>query len=263
MEVRDESITWNRTGLFPVHIVATDLDDAWFKVQYSLMLHGHRWTIERGSGGCEGQERIEFDIATVQVTQPDTGPLLPIMPEGSGIPPVADLDYVEQDYFSRYIMSDVKAENEEYTYGERINFPVADDLLGETKTQIEWAIKMLAETPMTNQATMEIGRPEDITVHPKPSPGQDLSTVGYDPPCMRVMDWRVRYGKLHLFVYFRSWDAWGGFPVNMAALELLKRHVAEQVGVANGELIGLSKGLHIYGHAEELAKIRTHIESKK
>lgn len=262
MAIRDEETTQNRTGLFPVHIVATDLDDAWFKVQYNLMLYGHRWTIERGSGDCEGLERIEFDIATVQITQPDTGPLLPIMPEGSGIPPVGDINYVEQKYFPVYLMSDIKSINEEYTYGERINFPVADNLLGETRTQIEWVIKMLAETPMTNQATMEIGRPEDITVHPRPSPGQDPMSVGYDPPCLRVLDWRVRYGKLHLFAYFRSWDAWGGFPVNLAGLELLKRYVADRVSVANGELVGISKGLHIYGHAEELAKIRTHIESK-
>ena len=91
-------------------------------------------------------------------------------------------------------------------------WPVTDDLLGVTLPQVEWAIKMLRDSGgNTNQATIEIGRPEDITVH-------DNAGVGYDPPCMRLIDCRVRYGKLHLVVYFRSWDAWGGFPVNMAGL---------------------------------------------
>lgn len=252
MPTRDEDTIQGRGGLAPVHIVASDLDDAWFQVIYNIMVHGYRYPVERGS--YEGAQRIELDLATVQVTNPGGGPLLPIIPEGLGVPAPADLAYVEQEYFPRYLMSAVMASNEEYTYGERINAPVADDLLGLTRTQLEWAIEILKATPGTNQATVEIGQPTDITLH-----GKDAS---YDPPCMRLIDFRVRYGKLHLIMYFRSWDAFNGFPVNMAGLELLKRYVAAEVGVESGELIGISKGLHIYQHAEEAARIRTHMESK-
>jgi thymidylate synthase len=62
---------------------------------------------------------------------------------------------------------------------------------------------------------------------------------------MRLIDCRVRYGKLHLMVYFRSWDAWGDFPVNMAGLELLKQYMAGEIGVESGSLIGVSKGLYL------------------
>ena len=46
--------------------------------------------------------------------------------------------------------------------------------------------------------------------------------------------------------------------VNMAGLELLKQYMAAEIGVGSGSLIGVSKGLHIYGHVEEIARIRTH-----
>jgi thymidylate synthase len=249
---RDEASIQSRASLAPVHIVATDLDDAWFKVIYEIMSVGYRYPVERGS--YEGAQRIELDLATVQITDPGSGPLLPIMPEGLGVPAPADITYVETEYFPGYLMSSIKAENEQYTYGERINQPVRDDLLGVERTQLEWAIEILRDTPATNQACVEIGQPSDIVLH-----GKDGS---YDPPCMRLIDFRVRYGKLHLIAYFRSWDAWNGLPVNLAGLELLKRYVSAEIGVESGELVGVSKGLHIYQHAEEAARIRTHMEPK-
>jgi thymidylate synthase len=54
---------------------------------------------------------------------------------------------------------------------------------------------------------------------------------------------------------------WGGFPANLAALELLKQYMASEIGVENGEIIACSKGLHIYSYAENLAKIRLGIEA--
>jgi len=95
----------------------------------------------------------------------------------------------------------------------------------------------------TNQATIEIGMPSDIKLN--------------DPPCLRLIDTRIRYGKLHFFPYFRSWDLWGGFPSNLGGLELVKQYMAEEIGVANGEIIATSKGLHLYDYSWEFAKQRT------
>lgn len=243
-----------RNEFLPVSINARDLDDGWFQLIEAIMTHGYRYEVERGS--YEGTARIELDCATIHIKDPGGGPLLPIIPDGLGIPPLADDDYVQCEYFPGYLMNDQLAPNEEYTYGQRILWPVTDDLLGVTQSQIQWAIDMLKNTPGTNQATIEIGQPSDICVH-----AHDGS--GYDPPCMRLIDCRVRYGKLHLLVYFRSWDAWGGFPINMAGLELLKQYMADQIGVENGTLTGFSKGLHLYGHVEEIAAIRTHAHLNK
>jgi thymidylate synthase len=69
-----------------------------------------------------------------------------------------------------------------------------------------------------------------------------------------MIDTRVREGRLNFVVYFRSWDLWAGFPSNLAAIQLLKEYMAGEIGVEDGELIAMSKGLHLYEYAWELAK---------
>ena len=78
--------------------------------------------------------------------------------------------------------------------------------------------------------------------------------ISSDPPCLRMIDTRVREGKLNFIVYFRSWDLWAGFPSNLAAIQLLKEYMAGEIGVKDGELVAMSKGLHLYEYAWELAK---------
>jgi thymidylate synthase len=89
---------------------------------------------------------------------------------------------------------------------------------------------------------MEVGIPMDI--------------YKKDPPCLRLIDTRIRDGKLHFIVYFRSWDLWSGFPANLGAIQMLKEYMAAEIGVEDGEIIASSKGLHIYDYAWDLAKLR-------
>jgi thymidylate synthase len=91
----------------------------------------------------------------------------------------------------------------------------------------------------TNQGFMSVGSRESIKLS--------------DPPCLRGIDTRVLDGKLNFVVYFRSWDLWAGFPSNLAAIQLLKEYMASEIGVEDGELIALSKGLHLYDYTWELA----------
>lgn len=61
--------------------------------------------------------------------------------------------------------------------------------------------------------------------------------------------------ELHFLPYFRSWDLWGGFPANLAAIELMKQYCAGQIGVENGGIIASSKGLHLYNYVWEIAEM--------
>jgi thymidylate synthase len=45
-------------------------------------------------------------------------------------------------------------------------------------------------------------------------------------------------------------------PANLAGIQFLKEYMAGEVGVGDGEMIVESKGLHLYGYAEDLAKLR-------
>ena len=237
-------------GLKPVHIEAFDLDDAWFRSLAQILEHGYVYKIDRGS--YAGQRRLEFDFVTIRVKNP-AHQIIPIIPEGSSIPAPTTMDYIQQ--YLQYLLTSTKTETEDYTYGERLVDPkirIETESDGRKMVkqmplqcnQIEEVIKIYkTQGPGTNQATMEIGMPSDIKLQ--------------DPPCLRIIDTRLRYGKLHFILYFRSWDLWGGFPSNLGGLELVKQHMAEEIGVENGEIIACSKGLHLYEYAWELAKQRT------
>ncbi len=238
------------TFLKPVFIEAFDLDDAWFQCLSAILEKGVIYTITRGS--YEGQRRLEFDYVCIHVTKP-SHQIIPLIPEGMSIPPPTDMEYI-QGYLS-YLLTGTKTATEDYTYGERLvdaKVRVKESVNGKELVkeiplkvnQVEEVIKMYKTHGFgTNQATMEIGMPSDIHL--------------VDPPCLRLIDTRVRNNKLHFFLYFRSWDLWGGFPSNCGGLQLVKQYMADEIGVEDGEIIAMSKGLHLYEYSWELAKTRT------
>jgi thymidylate synthase len=203
-------------------IEARDLSEAWFLCLRKTLAEGYEYKIERGS--YAGQQRKELDFIVLQVRHPGTRPLIPNVP--LGVPPPTTMEYIES--YLPYLMTGHRAEAEQYTYGQYL------------ENQIAEVIRMYQEDGHnTNQAFMAVGDSQSIFLT--------------DPPCLRGIDTRVRDGRLHFIVYFRSWDLWAGFPSNLAAIQLLKEYMAGEIGVNDGELIALSKGLHLYEYAWELA----------
>lgn len=210
-----------------VQIEARDLPEAWYLGIQECMDKGHVYTIDRGS--FSGQQRREIDSITLRVKFPRTRPIVPIVLDG--VPPPTTQEYVEQ--YLPYLMTGHKELGEQYTYGEDIDH------------QLPELIRMYREDGFgTNQACLAVGNKESIFLT--------------DPQCLRVIDTRVRQGKLHFYVYFRSWDLWAGFPSNLAAIQILKEYVAGELGVEDGELIAYSKGLHLYDHHWKLANMVLH-----
>jgi len=211
-----------------VSITARDIPDAWFQCVYDIIDHGHRYVIDRGS--FAGQERLEFDYITIQIRHPGVRPLIPDIPPALGIPNPVEDGYIEA--YLPYLMTSDKQPNEDYTYGAYL------------EKQIGEVIRMYKTDGFgTNQAYMTVGNPEALYLK--------------DPPCLRGIDTRIRYGKLHFMVYFRSWDLWNGFPANLGAIQMMKEYMASEIGVDDGEIIAASKGLHLYDYIWELAKLRT------
>jgi len=204
-------------------IQARDLAEAWFLCLAKTINEGYEYKIDRGS--YAGQQRKEMDLAVVQIAYPGTRPLIPDVPQG--VPPPSTMEYVES--YLPYLMTAHKKEGEQYTYGQFL------------EKQIGKVIKMYQEQGFnTNQAYMAVGNEDSIDMP--------------DPPCLRMIDTRVRGGKLNFVVYFRSWDLWAGFPSNLAAIQLLKEYMASELVVGDGEIIAISKGLHLYEYAWDLAK---------
>ncbi len=208
-------------------IEARDLSEAWFLCLQRTLTDGYEYRIDRGS--YAGQKRMELDLAVVQVSYPATRPLVPDVPQG--VPPPSTMEYVES--YLPYLITAHRKEGEQYTYGQYL------------EKQITEVIRMYREDGHnTNQAFMAVGD------------GQSIYLA--DPPCLRMIDTRIRDGRLNFIVYFRSWDLWAGFPSNLAAIQLLKEYVAGEIGVEDGELVAMSKGLHLYEYSWDLAKVVLH-----
>lgn len=217
----------------PTCIKATDIPDAWHQCLFAILDVGREFQIDQGS--YAGQKRLEFDYITVEITHPGARPLVPRLPAHLGIPDPADDAYVERYY--EYLVSPRKGANESYTYGERISFQIFEIVETYSKTGYR-----------NNQCILQVAAP--------------LDTGLADPPCLRHIDTRIQDGMLHFFPYFRSWDLWGGFPANLAAIRMLQEDMADLIGVRAGEIIAASKGLHLYDHVWDLARARRGLHSK-
>ncbi|MDD4984489.1 MAG: thymidylate synthase [Dehalococcoidales bacterium] len=210
-------------------IEARDLSEAWFLCLREVLANGREYKIERGSYTNERRKELEFVI--VQIKCPGIKPLTPDVPQG--VPPPTTMDYIES--YLPYLMTAHRAEGEQYTYGQYL------------EKQIEEVIRMYKEDGYnTNQAFMTVGDAQSIFLP--------------DPPCLRSIDTRILNNRLNFIVYFRSWDLWAGFPSNLAAMQLLKEYMAGEIGVEDGEIIAISKGMHLYEYSWELARTAARLE---
>ncbi len=232
--------------MLPFCLHAKSISDAWFQLIYNIFDRSYTQKIQKGSFEKE-QYRLQYPSIAVYIEHPAED-MVPIIPPALGIPSPTTMEYIE-DYFAAYLMDPELSENETYKYASRIQHPMPNG-----GTQLDRVIEMLKNTPLTNQAIVEIGSPDDHDV----CIGNDGKL---DPPCLRLLDFKaVPEGDelvLSISCYFRSWDLWAGFPTNLGGLELLKAYVASEAGLKNGPMYAYSSGAHIYGYQEDIARIRT------
>jgi len=208
-------------------VEAFDLPDAWFTLLSKVLDEGREYAVDQGS--FERKRRRELEFLALKVTNPGHRPLVPQIPPGVGTPPPTTMEYVEEYYHSYFVGSD-KQPGEEYTYGSYVH------------NQLLPLLEKYEKGHNTNQGCITIGDASSILLE--------------HPPCLRLIDTRVQDEQLHFVVYYRSWDLWSGFPVNMAATQLLKEELALALEIEDGEILALSKGLHLWEHSWELATNR-------
>lgn len=243
-------VTESKKGFKAVHIEATNLNDAWFQLVWAIHDYGRVERVDKGSYEKE-DTRLEFDWVTCHIKYPGIRPLNIEMPESSALPPPNDAETIDE-YFAIYLMSDIRQPEEDYTYGERLvgyKYQYKEGLDDYMHVdQVQWVIDTYKEFGFrNNQMILTIGQPSDIHLG--------------DPPCLRHIDTRIQKEKdgkyyLHFYPYFRSNDLWNGWPTNLAGIQLLKEYMAAEIGIEDGEILYSSKGLHIYGHMEEVAELR-------
>lgn len=195
------------------------IGEAWLNVCTICLNEGREYIIMRGS--YEGQRRKQLDQLAFIIKQPDTRPL-GINYKGMAVSDDASI----QRYFEDYLINPELATDEQYSYASRIS------------PYLEIVANMLQETPDTNQTTIEVGQPEDIYLK--------------DPPCLRVLSWKVTPAGLQLSSFWRSWDLYVALPTNLGGLQLLNELMAEWAEIPVGPLVCYSDGGHIYDHCWEM-----------
>jgi thymidylate synthase len=210
------------------YVEGLTIDDVWRQAMWLCVKKGDDLVVKKGS--YEGEIRKQFSNVMIRVLEPGHQPLAPLMPEGCSIPPPTTDEKIKS-YFCEYLMNPKLEPNEQYRYSTWI-VPQLDKVIE--------MLKKYGEGP--NQACISIGDKDSIYLS--------------DPPCLRVMDFKIVKGHLNLSVYFRSWDLFAGFPENLGGFQLLKEYVLYQIDrpkVKDGELFAYSAGLHLYEHFFELA----------
>ena len=241
----------NVGGIFTLE--AKTINDCWFKTLYYVLeqdeegnfLHAYPTGLIQKGSYEGGQSRLQFRSYAAVIEYPDQDFIVTMPPGLEGISPIEDPQKVH-DYFHNYLIGTEIAEDETYTYGSRL------------MTKLWDVIGILEKTPITNQATIEIAKPED--------------SCTVDPPCLRLVSFKVipdfdsggRFlhlgSRLDMHVYLRSWDLYAGMPENLGGLSLLQQMVSDYIGIPVGRMFAYSDGLHLYKYQKELAKSRTKIE---
>lgn len=253
----------------PAMITATDHVEAWKQFMMHSLDKGRKYDITSGSHA--GSFRMAIDSAHAYIRYPESRPLAPLTVPGV-IPPVGKvtIDDVEMDeiehYFHHYVYNPHGPQpDEHYNYSEWL-YPLANA-----------AIDYYSEKGFGNaHAVLRVGDPYCFRDYFKPF---DTECKRPTTPCLLGIDTRIVEGEpfaisrglprgeatipqyfLIFYVYYRSWDLYGGFLTNMGGFQLLKEFMAdmitEQSGkkVTAGPSIVQAKDLHLYAHHIEAAK---------
>jgi thymidylate synthase, methanogen type len=125
-----------------------------------------------------------------------------------------------------------------YTYGNRLRAHFGVD-------QLDEAIRRLKNCTESRRATMVTWDPPE-------------DTASDEVPCMILVDFKIRDGRLFTTALWRSHDIYGAWFPNAVGLAYLADHVAAEVGVEVGHITIHSISAHIYEvnfkEAEEVIK---------
>lgn len=210
------------------------IEEAWIRSMYHIMHSGREY---RKDGGTRaGLLRKSLDFCAITITHPETRPLSPVVRPGC-ISTCTDDD--AETYLREYLYNtEEPSEKESYTYAQFLT------------PAVHWTAKHFARNGLyVQQATMPVGTPADVLGYVS---GNDPE---YSMPCLRLIDCRIirdnDVDKLCYYVYFRAWNHFGAFPLNMAGIQLLKElHctiIEHEAGkpVQPGPTFAISKDLHI------------------
>lgn len=219
-----------------IKINAFDIPDAYVKTLNAIHFQGTDFKVGYGSE----QTWTKKINMTVEIEHPENRPLLHDKAPN-------DLKYLNW-YAGTYLWYP-EPDMAEYTYGNRMRkakYYEEDyrlNILEKFIDQLQEVINRFKEEHFDRQCTVVVRRPEDI-----------IKGKCKDPPCLTMIDFEIIDDALCATAYFRSWDAYAGFPSNVAGIQMVVEFMASEIGVPSGKLIFHSKNCHIYERQYKLVK---------
>lgn len=134
--------------------------------------------------------------------------------------------------YTKEIITDKIPEGFTYSYGSLMMHPI---------NQVARIIEILKNDSNSRQATIMLGD------------GKCL--LEKEPPCCRIVDFKIRYGKLNMFLLFRSHDITAWFP-NLWAFTHLQQNVANELNIPIGFTGCTSESLHLYNGDADLIGLK-------
>lgn len=206
--MRVVQMTYSSTWRYPA--------DAWQWAKGSIAAYGDLVKTE------DGKLTKEVMNLLVTVLEPLQG--WPV--EGSGWNMTGLNQYADQ------LLSGENPSGFEYVYGERLRtYPDTEG--NYAIDQIDFCIENLKRSKNSRRSVA-------ITWVP------DWDDHGKEVPCLQLLDFLIRDGKLHCTAFFRSHDILRAWPCNVYGIGRLMQHVANEINVPVGSLTTVSGSAHIY-----------------
>ncbi len=147
---------------------------------------------------------------------------------------VTPWEYPDIEDISNYLLSPVKPQIFQFTYGERIsNFNGYNQLE-------EHVIPLLQKVPKTRRAVISIVQPE-----------KDLFIENRAIPALLSIQFRRNKENIDIYFLMRSLDVFLGLPFNMLNAYILQKYVAKRLNLIPGKLSIYSTSAQLYNDYEE------------
>jgi thymidylate synthase len=198
-------------------IAASTLGEAWLDVARLILIHG-------ADSSFDALPLLEIERVTLDIARPD--------PDDALIAAHASPDWLAWMRANFTDHARVAELGDARSYASRLF-----DYAGSGRDQIAWIIETLARDPAASYATITTFEP--------------LTDTSYIP-CVSLLDFWLRAGRLELVVYAHSIDFGKKGFANLAQLAALQRHVAQRLGAPVGPLVMIVKSATIYKTEVEL-----------
>lgn len=206
----------------------TNAKRLWAKTLQYILEKGEEYT-DNDNRTCK--EVLNLTLTLENITESDVEALINTMVSSK------DWLYPSKEELTSIIFKKEAAPAYEYTYGGRIfNY-------NEKLNQInEFVIPLLQNDPQSRRAV--------VTVY---NPAEDSNSDNRNIPAMMYIHFRIKNQKLHLTTMIRSNEVLFGWPANIFQISKLHEHVAQKLGVVQGDITIISNSAHLFMEDKETA----------